>query len=162
VCPATTCDQKFMRYFFAILLISCSVLSRAEGALQVADAWLRALPPGQSNSAAYMVLSNSGERELTIVSVSSPLARRVEIHESRQQDGVWRMQAQDSLSLAAGQLDELAPGGRHLMLFGLTHSPREGEQVQFELTLGDGEKVTVSATVRGLAAKNEHQHHQGN
>ncbi|MCZ6829105.1 MAG: copper chaperone PCu(A)C [Gammaproteobacteria bacterium] len=146
-----------MRHFIAILLF-CPMLSWAGNSLRVTDAWLRALPPGQPNSAAYMVLNNAGEQALTIVAVSSQLAQRVEIHESRQQDGMWRMQAQASLSLAAGQTTVLAPGGRHLMLFGLKRSPREGEQVQFELTLQGGEQVLVTAQVRGFATGGEHDH----
>lgn len=146
-----------MRYVVAIVLL-CPWLAQADAALLVTDAWLRALPPGQPNSAAYMVLNNTGDREVTIVNVSSELAQRVEIHESRQQDGMWRMQAQKSLALAAGQTTELAPGGRHLMLFGLKRSPREGERVQFQLTLQDGRQLQVNAEVRGFTSSGR-QHH---
>ena len=147
-----------MRHIFVLLLFS-PLLSWAGSTLQVTDAWLRAMPPGQPNSAAYMVLNNTGEQVLTIVAVSSELAQRVEIHESRQQDGMWRMQAQSSLLLGAGQTTVLAPGSRHLMLFGLKRSLREGEKVQFELTLQGGAQVLVSAEVRGFATGSSHDHH---
>ena len=151
------------RHFITTLLLcpllTCSLLCHADTALQVSQAWLRAMPPGQPNGAAYMTLTNRGEQALTIVAMSSPLAQRVEIHESRLQDGMWRMQALAGLLLAAGQTEVLAPGGKHLMLFGLKHSPQEGEEVQFELTLQGGERVLVKAQVRGLAAGGGHHQH---
>ena len=152
-----------MRHLVATVVVSvllcCPVLGWAGDSLRVHDAWLRAQPPGQPNSAAYMTLENVGKRALTIVAVATPLAQRVEIHESRQQDGMWRMQAQESLAVGPGQTSLLAPGGRHLMLFGVKRALREGEQVPFELSLQGGELVRVSAEVRGFDAASQHDHH---
>ena len=148
-----------MRHLLVAVLLCCPLLAWAGDELRVHDPWLRAMPPGQANSAAYMTVENTGKRVLTIVAVSTPLAQRVEIHESRQQDGMWRMQAQESLALDPGQTALLAPGARHLMLFGLKRALREGEQVPFELSLQSGESVRVSAEVRGFDAAAQHDHH---
>jgi copper(I)-binding protein len=148
-----------MRHFVIAVLLYCPLLAGAEDSLRVSDAWLRALPPGQANSAAYMTLENIGERVLTIKGVTTPLAQRVEIHESRQQDGMWSMQAEESLTLDPGQTSVLAPGARHLMLFGLKRAPREGERVAFELNLQGGQLVRVSAEVRGFDSAVKHDHH---
>ncbi len=122
------------------------------GALVVSDAWVRALPPGQANTAAYLTLSNPGDEMITVVGASSGLAGKVEIHTTREVDGYQRMEQLERLELAPGQVLELAPGGTHLMLLGLDQMPTVGEQVRLCLQLAAGEPVCTSADVRKSAA----------
>jgi copper(I)-binding protein len=130
------------------LLLTAISLVRAGGAIDVTDAWLRGVPPGQENSAAYMTLVNHSASPRTVVGVSSPQARAVEIHESSQQDGMWRMRRLVKLPVPAGGKALLQPGGVHLMVFGLVYTPTPGEKVPFELLLDSGETVLVEAEVR--------------
>lgn len=131
-----------------LVLLTAASMARAGGAIDVADAWLRGVPPGQNNSAAYMILVNTSASAHTVVAVSSPQARAVEIHESRQVDGMWQMRRLQELPVPAGGKALLQPGGAHLMVFGLTHTPRPGERITFQLRLASGETVSVEAEVR--------------
>jgi copper(I)-binding protein len=144
------------QFLFFVLFFPC--LAVAAETLVVRDAWMRALAPGQPTGAAYMVLQNQGQQALTVVAVSADVAARVEVHVSSQQDGVWRMRQLETLSLSAGESMALEPGGRHLMLFQLQRSPREGERVDFLFTLSDGQQVTGTAEVRGIAGGDGHEH----
>ena len=73
---------------------------------------------------------------------------------------MWRMQALTSVTLAAGEITELQPGGRHLMLFGLRQNLLEGQQVAFRFELKDGRQVILTALVRGPGSANDsHDHH---
>ncbi|MEP5766146.1 MAG: copper chaperone PCu(A)C [Halieaceae bacterium] len=147
-----------MMFKTAALILVLAFSSQAIAGVEVVDAWMRAMPPGQPTAAAYMTLKNTSPGTLGITAVSSPQARAVEIHESRQVDGSWRMRRLPRLELLAGATLHLEPGGIHLMLFGLRQSPQAGEQFEFTLTLADGETVSVMASVLAAGSTGHHQH----
>ena len=132
--------------------------------IELADAWVRALPPSQSTTAAYLTVVNRAEAAVTVVGASSELADKVEIHTTREIDGYMRMEQLPSLTVAAGQSVQLAPGGTHLMLLGLARMPVPGENVGLCLQLEPGGEVCTTAGVRKTAAGKQghdsHQHHQ--
>ena len=119
---------------------------------KVDDAWVRATVPTQSASGAFMTLTADSDSKL--LSVASPVAKDVQIHEMSMKDDVMRMGPVDSVALPAGKTVKLDPNGYHVMLMGLTGQIKEGDQVPLTLTVQDakGEKqaVEVKATARGL------------
>ena len=133
-----------------LLLAVCLVapLSWADPVLEISNAWQRGTPPGQSKTAAYMSITNPGASAVEVTGVSSAQARSVEIHESKQVDGMWQMRRLQSLPIAAGATVDLQPGGLHLMVFGLERAPKAGERVQYTLELSGGETVTIALEVR--------------
>ena len=145
----------------ALLAVALCAASAADEvpAIAIDGAWVRALPPTRSNTAAYMVIENSGGAAVTIVGASSDLAERVEIHTTREVDGLQRMVQLEQLELAPGQRLELAPGGTHLMLLGLEQMPVAGQQVPLCLQPAAGEEVCVSAEVRADGGPSSHEHH---
>jgi copper(I)-binding protein len=131
--------------------------------LVLADAWVRALPPGQPNTAAYLTITNPGPTAVTIIGATASLAETVEFHTIVQVDGLQRMQQLQQLSVPAGQSLQLAPGGTHLMLFSLGHMPEQGESVQLCLQPESGEVLCTEAVTRKSAtAMQGHDHHQHN
>jgi copper(I)-binding protein len=131
-----------------LLLLIYPALSHGEASLSVTSAWLRGVPPGQSNSAAYMTLTNNSSETRRLLAVSSTGARAVEIHESMQVDGMWRMRALSEVVIAAGTQFHLQPGGAHLMVFGLVQPPQVDDTVLFTLQLDNKEEIQVAARVR--------------
>ena len=128
--------------------------------LRLSDAWVRALPPGQPNTAAYLVVTNAGDSPVTIVSASSPIAGTVEMHTTREVDGLQRMERLDQVQVAAGSKVAFAPGGNHLMLLGLSRMPAPGQEVQLCLQTAGGDELCTFAGVRKSAAGDQtHQHH---
>jgi len=129
-------------------------------AIELAGAWVRALPPTQTNTAAYLTISNRGASAITIVGGSAELADSVEFHATREIDGYMRMEQLHELSVAAGQSAELAPGGTHLMLLGLARMPASGETVRLCLKMATGAEVCTAAEVRKNASgAHKHDHH---
>ena len=66
---------------------------------------------------AFMWLT--ADKEARLVSVSSPAAGVVEIHEMAMDKDVMKMRQVPGLDLAAGRITELKPGGYHVMLMDL-------------------------------------------
>ena len=116
--------------------------------LDIENAWVRALPPGQPNTAAYLTLVNRGEVVVVVESASADVADKVEIHTTRSADGLMRMEQLQSLEVAPGERLALSPGGTHLMLLGLGAMPVTGDTVQLCLQLSSQSEVCTSADVR--------------
>jgi copper(I)-binding protein len=127
--------------------------------VEITEAWMRAMPPGQPVAAAYVTFRNEDEGSVRLVGASSTLAKTVEIHESRQVDGIWSMRKLSTLELPPGGEIELSPGGVHLMLFGLTTPLREGDQLPLELQLDSGETLKIGVEVRAIDFGGKHSHH---
>jgi len=131
----------------------------AFGQVSVKDAWVRGTVGGQSATGAFMQLSSSVDTSL--VAVSSPLAKVVEIHSMAHEGGMMKMRAVASVPVPAGKPVDLGPGGYHVMLMDLAQPLKEGDKVPLTLTFADksGRKTTqdVTATVRPLAS-GQHKH----
>lgn len=121
--------------------------ARAQGPVQVDDAWVRASVPGQSGTGAFMRLT--AREPLTLVAVRTPAASAGEIHEMRLDGDVMRMRAITQMPLPAGQAVDLRPGGHHLMLMNLKAPLTSGARVPLTLVLRDahGAEVRVDLQV---------------
>lgn len=94
----------------------------------------------------YLYLSNPGDEAL-VVSVSTPLAERAEIHATEMRGQVATMVMIDSLDVPNKGATDLRPGGTHVMLVGLTEDVVVGESIPLTLHLQGGGAVAVSAKV---------------
>jgi hypothetical protein len=145
--------------FFRFLSLVAILPATAGWAVDASDGWMRAMPPGQPTAAAYLTLKNTADAPVRLVAGSSPLAGTVEIHRSVQQDGMWRMRRLPELLLPAGGSVTMAPGGVHLMLFGMERPLREGDTLPLVLKFDSGEALKLTIEVRGIGSGNEHRHH---
>ena len=119
--------------------------------LEVKNAWAGATPGKAENGAAYLTIQSPTADRL--VSVSSPVAKKAELHSMSMQGAVMKMRPIDGLDVPAGQPVALKPGGEHIMLMSLNQQLHEGQS--FPLTL-DFEKAgprTVTVTVEKAGAK---------
>ena len=127
---------------------------------KVDDAWVRATVPSQSASGAFMTVTADTDSKL--LSVASPVAKDVQIHEMSMKNDVMRMGPVKSVDLPAGKAVKLDPNGYHIMLMGLTGQLKEGESVPLTLTVenakGEKETVEVKASVRSLTNMEGHDH----
>lgn len=129
----------------------------------IEHAWVRAMPPSQANTAAYLTFVNTGQRTLQIVGAHAHPEAVVEIHSSGIVDGMMTMQAVDEVDVAAGKSVEFGPGGMHLMIMGLEKMPAPGEQVKLCLEFKSASPLCADVTVRKAAPAaddtDSHQHH---
>ena len=125
------------------------------GPLSVDGAWVRNSPMVAMAGAAYMVIHNSGTTDDALVSVTSPSAATVELHETTANaSGEMVMQPVASVPVPAGGSVELKPGSYHMMLIGLVAPLQVGDIVELVLTFQSGEPhntIVVEAPVRDSA-----------
>ncbi len=126
-----------------------AAVGSAAAAPHVADAWIR-LPAATGRPAAGYVTIH-GRTADALVAASSPLAERIELHEMVEEGGVMRMRARPSFDVPAGGELRFAPGGAHLMLFGVSSRVRPGDRVPLTLAFRSGATVTLEAEARAAA-----------
>ncbi len=145
-------ENTFRSARVAGLLLGGSLLAVAGLAqaseLDVHDPWVALAPPGAHATAAFMELENPGEEAVDVVSADADGFRKVELHESINEDGMHRMIEQERITVPPGETVSLAPGGYHVMLIGPERSLEEGETVVVELRLGDDSRLEVEAPVK--------------
>jgi len=107
--------NSFIGTALVAIALPCAVQAQT---LDVKNAWARATVQGQKATGAFMTITSKDAGKL--VSVSSPVAGVVEVHEMKMEGDVMRMRAvEGGLDLPAGQAVELKPGGYHVMLMDL-------------------------------------------
>ncbi|MEN8177532.1 MAG: copper chaperone PCu(A)C [Pseudomonadota bacterium] len=127
--------------------------------VEVKDPYVRAVPPGQPNSASFMALSNSDAQGHALVAAESPVSKVVELHTHTMVDGMMRMRQVEKIELPAGEQVALQPGGLHVMLIGLQQKLTPGEEIPMTLIFEDGSKQQITAPVRKLQMHMKHMDH---
>lgn len=141
---------KSMLLLFGVTGILLS--SAAASALDVVEPYVRAVPPGQPNSAAFMILRNTEAVEKTVVKVATPVAEVAELHVHKHVDGMMQMRQVDEISIPASGETVLKPGGFHIMLIRLKQELIVGDEIPLTLTLKNAETIEVLAPVKSLMA----------
>ena len=120
--------------------------------IRVADAWVRATTrsatPGLATTAAYLTIVNTGRAADALVGVSSDAADAVDLHVTRVENGVARMEPVTSLDLPPGGKLVFAPGGSHVMLTGLRADLPPGSEVVLRFRFARAGEVAVRAQAR--------------
>jgi len=135
-----------------------SLASAAHAAPKVEAAWTRPAAQGQIG-AGFMTLKNPDAKADALISVQSPLARTVQIHQSSMAGGMASMKQLTRVELPAGGGVTFAPGGYHLMLIGLAKAVKAGDAVPATLTFASGAKVKVSFVAAMGPPAAAHDHH---
>ncbi|HVQ08417.1 MAG TPA: copper chaperone PCu(A)C [Allosphingosinicella sp.] len=101
--------------------------------------------PGRP-AAGYFDYRVAGERG-ALLSVSSPQARRIEMHETMNMGTMSEMRAIERIPVRDGETLRFAPGGRHLMLFDIARDVAAGGRIDLILHFERGAPATISATL---------------
>ena len=114
----------------------------------VSNAWVQAMPPSQTTTAAYMSIKNSLSKEVVLVSASSDIAGVTEIHQMSDMNGMMKMTMIPNLHIPAQVKVELSPGGFHIMLINLKKPVNKGDIVPITLHFQDGSVIVVNAQAK--------------
>jgi len=117
----------------------------------VAEPFSRPAPKG-GNGAGFFTLTNNNSGPDTLLRVESPIALRVELHETSTEGGVMRMrELKGGLKLKAGETVVFKPGGKHVMFLGLGRALAVGDKVPATLVFERAGRTPIELTVRARA-----------
>ena len=117
--------------------------------------WSRPAAQGH-NGVIYLDILNRGAVEDRLVAVSTPLAAKAELHRSTMTDGIHRMKKVENIAVPAGGKAELAPGGLHVMLIGLTFMLMAEETIPVTFTCERAGAITATVTVEERGGDDGH------
>ncbi len=155
-----------------VTAVSCTPSSN--GGIRVEDAWARAanaansmelIPQPEntpenpnmqgsekhnsaSTSAIFLVIYNDTQKDDRLLGARTAVAEIVEIHETRMENDIMRMQQVEGIDLPARSKVELKPGGYHIMLINLKQDLKVGEKIPFTLIFEMQGEVNLEAEVR--------------
>ena len=136
------------------LMLAVSVgVAAGERGLRVEHAWTRAVPAVAPVAGGFLVVVNDGDRDDRLLRIETDAAKRVEIHQMRNDGGVMRMrQLIDGVAVPAHARIEFKPGGYHLMLIQPMRPLVEGGHFDATLVFQRGGRVSATFEVRGMGA----------
>lgn len=141
-------------YCLRILLGAALVCSTATAMADVVGSagWSRATVPGAKEAVGYLVLTNQGDEERSLLKITSTVSDRVTIHRSSvDSQGIARMWPVAKLALQPGETVTFQPNGLHVMFTELTKGFKAGDKVPLTFQFDGFEKpFTLLLEVRSL------------
>ena len=130
--------------------------------LTVENAYIRGLPPGQKNTAAFFKVINNSDHDIVIRAGQSTAAKTLEIQSHEHRDGMMAMRMQSHVTVPAGESLDFAPGGLHLMLLDLSRLLVDGDELSFSLFLsreggGQSQQLEITAPVISVLKMNHNR-----
>jgi len=144
-------DQgRFILCLAMLLFVPCLAASEVADWVDIEGAYVRAVPPGQPNSAVFMAITNRDEIDHALTDATTDAAGVVELHTHALVEGMMQMRTVERIDLPARETVRLAPGGLHIMLIDLRRPLQPGERIEMELTFDDGGVARVAAPVQSI------------
>jgi periplasmic copper chaperone A len=141
-----------MKKILAVLSILMTIpfyASAQEAGIVVSNEWARPILIAGRPGGAYLHISNNGEEADRLVSATSSISSRVEIHEHTMKDGVMKMsQVMGGLEVDAGGEVVLKPGSYHIMMFNTDKTYGVGDEIDLTLTFEKAGTVEKTLVVR--------------
>lgn len=103
------------------------------GTLVIDQPSSRSMPPVAKTGAVYFTIHNTGSEPDRLLSATTAMAEKVEIHTTTTENGISSMRQVDAVTIEPASTVRVEPGGTHMMLVGLKMPLAAGNN--FPLTL---------------------------
>ncbi|MCP3669590.1 MAG: copper chaperone PCu(A)C [Gammaproteobacteria bacterium] len=146
--------MKLMSYL-AVLMMGLLfgpqvVAGTAADDISILDPYVRAMPPGQPTSLAFMGIMNNSNKDHALRDAEGTVAKKLELHTHILKNGMLHMRKVEKIDLPAGKKVMLQSGGMHVMLIGLKQDLKPGDMVAINLVFEDGSKKKLDVPVRRI------------
>ncbi|OWJ80924.1 MULTISPECIES: copper chaperone PCu(A)C [Paracoccaceae] len=131
------------------------------GDLIVEHAWSKATIGVDRPAVLYVEITNTGSSDDALVGIATPAASSSMLHETVVTDGIASMPHAMSIPVPAGKTVELAPGGYHGMLMGLSAALKEGARFPVILTFEKADAATINVDVLSMRSEGPACEHAG-
>ena len=135
-----------------------SIRTQAGDLLHWKEAWVRSMPPGTQVAAAYGILMNHSDETVTISQLTADVGSEAQMHDVITDGDQRRMVQLETADIAPGASLAFEPGGRHIMLIGVTEPLTEGGQVEICAMSAAGAKACTQAVISRQAPREDNTH----
>ena len=138
---------RFVAALFVVTFMGCDDSGPREATLAVENGWMRPPLVAGRPAAGYFDLVNRSDAVRIVMgaTITAPREARVEMHETIQRGARLGMRRIESLEIGPGERIAFEPGGKHLMVFGISE---ETTYIDFELDMRDGFNVRGTLPAR--------------
>jgi periplasmic copper chaperone A len=133
---------------FAATLPLGALAAGAADSITVVDPYVRQAPPGAMATGAFMVLKNTGDKDVKVIKADNTASKVTELHTHINEGGVMKMRPVPAIEIKAKGEAVLKPGGLHVMLIDLKGPMKEGDKVAITLGFDDGSSKQFDAPVK--------------
>jgi periplasmic copper chaperone A len=140
-----------------VLIASCSAPSTppqsakpvaVAGNITISEPRVRLPAQGRKQTAAYLTMTNNGKATDHLISATSPVAGKLELHaHSKTNDGLVLMRQIGDISIEAGVSVPLSPGGFHIMIKDMSVDLKVGQALPMTLTFASGATAHFTAPI---------------
>ena len=148
---------KILTNVLGILLISNGAFA---GGIMIDDAYARSSGKMAKAGAAFMMIRNETDTDDRLISVSSEIAKMVQLHtHHRSDDGVMKMRhVSDGFLVPANGMHMLSRGRDHVMFMGLTDPWEHGQSISLTLVFENAGEIDIQVDV-DLERRGKAQNH---
>jgi copper(I)-binding protein len=134
----------------ALILTTCGTAGSAGPQISVEDAWARPVPAAGGNGAVFMRLVNSGGEADQLAGGESLFAGSVEVHQTKMEEGVMKMEHIPGLEVPPKSEVILEPGGYHVMLIDVSQPLAVGDSLPITLHFEKSGEMELDVQVREM------------
>ncbi|OYU17514.1 MAG: copper-binding protein [Rhodobacteraceae bacterium PARR1] len=133
----------------ALMIATAALAQEHPEEMHIHDVYARSNGSIGGSGAVFFMIHNNTETDDRLIAVSTDVAEKAELHTHIESaDGVMQMtQIEGGIVLPSGEMHELARGGDHVMLMGLTRALKDGDTIALTLTFEKAGEVQIEATV---------------
>jgi copper(I)-binding protein len=150
--------QNILATALFLIVAALASANAQPSSIQVDGAWSRATLGQSRTGAAYLTLATSAGSADRLVSASTTVAGKVELHNHIMVGNVAQMRPVDAIEVAPGSPTVLQPGGLHIMLIDLKAPLQAGTSFPLTLVFEKAGAITVNVAVRAVRAPQGHAH----
>ena len=88
-----------MKLKLGLLTLLLGAASMMASSLMVKNSYVRATPPMMKNSGAFMMVMNKTDKNVSIVSAKSDIAKKVELHTHENVNGMMKMSKVENIKI---------------------------------------------------------------
>ena len=140
--------------------LACALLAgcNAKQDAPVTDATVR-LPAVKGNPGAAYFTLHGGEKNRTLVKITSPAVGSAEMHDMTMENGMAMMAPiTGGLPVPKGATVSFQSGGKHVMLFDMKPDLKAGDTIKLTFEFADGSKESAKAKAVAPGGESEHSH----
>lgn len=148
--------SKLTTLISAALFMALTGMAQASefktGDITVSNPWARASMGMARSGGGYLTLKNTGKSDDKLVSASSKVSKKTELHTHIMANGIMKMRQVKDITVPAGGMTMLKPGGLHIMFIGLHDKLKQGESFPLTLNFEKSGSVEVIMSIKAGGA----------
>lgn len=108
------------------------------------------LSPVTDNPSVLYFTIRGGPEDTVLRSITSPSILRLEMHETVEENGMSMMKPITAVAVPKRGKVEFAPGGKHVMVWGVDEGAKKAGKAQFVFSFSNGDKIAVDAKLNAI------------